>query len=100
MTEEPLDEITARLSRLEDESAVRKLILSYGPAADAKMATFAGQLWADDGVYDWDGEGEPYQGGRAVERMLQGDQHRDLVANGVAHFAGPPLIELFEGARS
>ncbi len=31
--------------------------------------------------------------------MLQGDQHRDLVANEVAHFAGPPLIEL-DGDRA
>ena len=62
MARDGLEELQARLSCLEDESAIAKLILSYGPAADAGLTSFAGQLWAEDGVYDWDAEGEPHRG--------------------------------------
>ena len=44
-------------------------------------------------------EGTPHQGSAGVEAMLQGDDHRLLVEQGVAHFAGPPLIEM-EGDRA
>jgi hypothetical protein len=84
----------ARVRRLEDESAITKLIMSYGPAADAGLTSFAAQLWLEDGVYDWDAAGEPHQGRAAVDAMLQGDGHQGLIARGVAHFAGPLLLDL------
>ena len=77
----------------------RELVMSYGPAADAGLTSFAGQLWLEDGVYDWDADGEPHQGSAAVDAMLQGDGHQGLIARGVAHFAGPLLIDL-DGDRA
>jgi hypothetical protein len=94
-----LEELQQRVRRLEDESAITKLVMSYGPAADAGLTSLAGQLWLEDGVYDWDAAGEPYQGGAAVDAMLQGDRHQGLIARGVAHFAGPLLIDL-DGDRA
>lgn len=88
-----------RLCRLEDESAITKLVMSYGPAADAGLTSFAGQLWLEDGVYDWDADGEPHQGGAGVDAMLQGDGHQGLIERGVAHFTGPLLIDL-DGDRA
>jgi hypothetical protein len=85
--------------RLEDEAAITRLVLSYGPAADARLASFAGSSWLEEGVYDWDAGGTPHLGSAGVEAMLQGDDHRLLVEQGVAHFAGPPLIEI-EGDRA
>ena len=85
-------ELLRRVRRLEDEAEITRLLLSYGPAADAGLTAFAGQLWLDDGVYDWDAEGQPHLGSAGVDAMLQGDQHQGLIARGVAHFAGPPLI--------
>jgi hypothetical protein len=99
MDGDALEQLQARVASLEDESAIRKLILSYGPAADAGLTSFAGQLWLEDGVYDWDAEGEPHQGSAAVDAMLQGDGHQGLIARGVAHFAGPLLIEI-DGDRA
>jgi len=75
------------------------VILSYGPAADAGLASTAASVWVDDGVYDWDANGEPYEGSAAVERMLQDDGHQRFIANGAAHFAGPPLIDV-DGDRA
>jgi hypothetical protein len=93
------DDIEARVRRLEDESAIQRLIMSYGPAADAALASLAGGLWLEDGVYDWDANGEPLEGSAAVEAMLQGGNHLGLVAQGVAHFAGPLLIDV-DGDRA
>jgi hypothetical protein len=89
-----MDELAARLHRVEDELAIQRLILSYGPAADAGAASFAASVWLDDGVYDWDAEGEPHRGSAAVDTMLSGDGHQGLIAKGAAHFAGPALIDL------
>jgi hypothetical protein len=69
MESQVIDELRARLERVEDELAIRRVILSYGPAADAGLASSAASLWFDDGVYDWDGNGEPYDGSAAIERM-------------------------------
>ena len=99
MDDDALEELQARVRRLEDEAAITRLIMSYGPAADAGLTSFAGQLWLEDGVYDWDAEGEPHLGSAGVDAMLQGEQHQGLIARGVAHFAGPLLIDL-EGDRA
>lgn len=92
--ENDLGELHARLCRLEDESAITRLVLSYGPAADAGLTKFAGQLWTGDGEYDWDANGTPIQGDAGVDAMLQGERHQNLIATGVAHFAGPPRVTI------
>ena len=74
------DDLVARVRRLEDESAITRLIMSYGPAADAGLTRFAGQLWLEDGVYDWDADGEPHQGSAGVDAMLRADGHQGLIA--------------------
>jgi hypothetical protein len=93
------DGLEARLRRLEDESAIQRLIMSYGPAADAGLTSFAGQVWLEDGVYDWDADGEPHEGSAAVDEMLQGAGHQGLISRGVAHFAGPLLVDV-DGDRA
>jgi hypothetical protein len=92
--EQTVDELRARLRRVEDELAIQQVILSYGPAADAGLTSFAASVWLQDGVYDWDADGDPHEGSAAVDRMLQGDNHQGLIAKGAAHFAGPPLIDI------
>ncbi len=92
--QQQIDDLATRLRRLEDEAAIQRLILSYGPAADCGLTALAASVWADDGVYDWDADGEPYRGSTAVDTMLQGGGHQGLIGKGAAHFAGPPLIEI------
>ncbi len=87
-----VEELAARVRRLEDESAITRLVMTYGPSADAGLARLAGQLWAEDGAYDWDANGEPHPGSAGVEAMLRSDMHRGLMAEGVAHFGGPLMI--------
>jgi len=95
---DPTD-LETRLRRLEDESAIRRLLLSYGPAADAGMAGFAADLWLEDGEYDWDAAAEPHHGSGAVDAMLRSSQHRALMAEGVAHFGGSLLVQV-DGDRA
>jgi hypothetical protein len=99
MEPDALAALQERVRRLEDESAITKLVMSYGPAADAGLTSFAGQLWLEDGVYDWDADGEPHQGSAGVDAMLQSDGHQGLIGRGVAHFGGPLLLEL-DGDRA
>jgi hypothetical protein len=94
MDHDALTELQGRVRQLEDESAITRLIMSYGPAADAGLTRFAGRLWTDDGEYDWDAKGTPHQGSDGVDAMLQSRGHQNLIAAGVGHFAGPLLIEL------
>jgi len=89
-----LDELAARLRRVEDELAIRRVVLSYGPAADAGLTQRAGALWAENGEYDWDTARPALVGPAAVAAMLEGRGHQSLISEGVAHFAGPPLVEV------
>jgi SnoaL-like domain len=94
MTKTDLQELAARLSVIEDELSIRRLILSYGPAADAALADRAAAAWQESGVYDWDAAQAPHEGRTAIAEMLRTDGHLGLVGHGVAHFAGPPLIDV------
>lgn len=94
MEQGTLAELTARVRRLEDESAIARLIMTYGPAADAGLTSLAGQLWLEDGTYDWDANGTPHHGSAGVDAMLQSDGHQNLIAAGIGHFAGPLLIDV------
>ena len=75
-----LEELAARLQRVEDELAIRRVILTYGPSADAGVTDRAGALWADDGEYDWDPATPPLEGRNTVGAMLAGRQHQSLIA--------------------
>ncbi|TMK64671.1 MAG: nuclear transport factor 2 family protein [Actinobacteria bacterium] len=99
MAQDSTEELLDRLRRVEDEQAIQRLILSYGPAADAGLTSFAAGVWFEDGVYDWDADGVPHEGSGAVDRMLQDARHQGLIAEGAAHFAGPALIEI-DGDRA
>ena len=89
-----MEELLERVRRLEDQAAIQRLIMSYGPCADAGLAAEAASLWSDDGTYDWDDGVEPLPGPAAVEQMLRGDGHQGLIRKGVAHFAGPVLVDV------
>jgi hypothetical protein len=94
MMDGSMEELLARVRVLEDEAAINRLIMAYGPSADAGLTSLAGGLWLEDGVYDWDAEGVPHQGSAGVDAMLQSDGHQGLIGRGVAHFAGPLLLEI------
>jgi uncharacterized protein (TIGR02246 family) len=82
-----------RLQALEDREAVRELIASYGPLADAGDAHGVAALFTEDGVYAVGGMGEA-AGRAAIAALIEGDTHQHLLADGCAHLLGPVAIEL------
>ncbi|WP_156686892.1 nuclear transport factor 2 family protein [Mycobacterium sp. Marseille-P9652] len=85
-----LDDVAARLRRLEDDRDIRQLIASYGPAVDAGDADATARLWASDGVYDVDGW--RMEGRDAIHAMVSSSAHQKLVAKGCCHFLGPCVV--------
>ncbi|WP_055405865.1 nuclear transport factor 2 family protein, partial [Mycobacterium sp. UM_11] len=85
-----IDDLKARLRRLEDERDIERLIASYGPAVDAADPEAAARLWASDGSYDVDGW--RMQGRADVHAMVNSSAHRNLVAKGCCHFLGPCVV--------
>lgn len=82
--------LAARVERLEDELAIRNLIVRYGLAVDAGEATHAAGVFTPDGVYDVD-VGR-MDGREAVAAMVNGARHQSMVGH-CAHQMGPLVVE-------
>lgn len=92
MTHDRLAEFERRLSALEDEREIGRILATYGPLVDAGEAELAAGLWSADGVYD---VGDWLMNNRAeIATMVRSDAHQGLIAQGCCHFFGPPVIEV------
>ncbi|WP_167102746.1 nuclear transport factor 2 family protein [Mycobacterium sp. DL592] len=90
MNEDRLATLERRLAVFEDESAIARIIASYGPLVDAGEAQAVAALWTEDGSYD---VGDWNMSGRAeIIAMVQSGAHQGLMARGACHFFGPPVI--------
>lgn len=90
--EERLAALERRLRQVEDEQAVTRIVLSYGPLVDSGSAEAVADLWDPDGVYDVD---ELYMQGRAqVEAMVRSANHQRWIEGGCAHVLGPPHVRV------
>lgn len=87
-----------RLQRLEDAEAIRNLIASYGPLADAGESQAVAEIWAEDGEYDIGGFSVA-RGREAVAGAIDSEVHRGLMAGGCAHVLTPHHIAL-DGDRA
>ena len=86
-------EAEARLQRLEDLEAIRKLIARYGPLADAGRSAEVAALWTVGGKYEISGFGHAH-GRDRIAAMIDSPVHRGLMAEGCAHVLSPPAITL------
>lgn len=94
MTEEPtIAELAARLSRVEDELAIQRLLSGYGPAVDSGDSAGAAQLWTEDGVYDIVGLSRS-TGHDEIRALFDGAQHQEIIADGAAHLILPAKVWL------
>ena len=92
MTQERLAELERRLTALEDEREIGRILASYGPLVDAGEADSAAALWSADGVYD---VGDWLMNNRTeIAAMVRSDAHQGLIAKGCCHFFGPPVIDV------
>jgi hypothetical protein len=90
--EQRVAELERRLTRLEDERAVARLVTSYGPLVDSGQSAAVGQIWHQDGVYDVDGL--LMQGRHEIEAMVESEPHQRLVRGGCVHLSGPPDVHV------
>lgn len=88
-----LADLETRLQRAEDAEAIRNLIASYGPLADAGDAAGVAALWTEDGEYDVGGYGVS-KGREAIAALITGETHQQLMAQGCAHILSPHHIEI------
>lgn len=92
MSEDRMAVIERRLTMLEDERDIARLIASYSPLVDSGDADSVAQLWTVDGSCD---VGDWVMSGRDdVAAMVRSDAHQSLIAKGCCHFFGPPVIEV------
>lgn len=88
--EQTVASLVARVERLEDELAIRNVIVRYGFAVDVGDAQYAAGVFTPDGVYDVDvGRME---GRDAVAAMVRGARHQSMVGH-CAHQMGPLVVE-------
>ncbi|MCC5578023.1 nuclear transport factor 2 family protein [Microtetraspora sp. AC03309] len=89
-TEQRLARLEQRLGAIEDELAITRLILSYGPLVDSGSADAVAGLWEADGVYDVD---ELLMNGRdEITAMVLSKAHQRWISGGCAHFVGAPHV--------
>lgn len=87
------NDLASRLQALEDREAIRELIASYGPLADAGAADAIAGLWAEGGSYGVGGMGAA-TGRTAIAGLIEGPTHQALMAQGCGHLLGPVTIVL------
>ncbi len=87
--EDTVATLARRVTRLEDELAIHRLIVRYGLAVDVGDADGGAAVFTEDGVYDVDvGRME---GRDAVRAMVRGPRHQEMVGP-CAHQIGPAVV--------
>ena len=86
-----------RLTAVEDELAIIRLIASYGPQVDCGRRDLAPTLFAEDGFYDV--RGGRFVGPGPFGAMLASEEHQGLVKTGIAHVMGLPWVRV-DGDRA
>src|SRR6478735_428497 len=89
-----------RVQRMEDESAIRRMLVEYGKFLDAKDYHAYAALFAPDGV--WQGGFGTFTGPAAIEAMLTanlGAPEAGIVNKANFHMLTNPLITL-DGDRA
>ena len=94
MTDSDAAGLEARLKIVEDKLAIYELIASHPPSADTGSADYTSSVYLEDGVFD---RGPTLDGATGVENIAAftlRPAHEQAIRDGLAHFAGLPLIDL------
>ncbi len=91
--DQQLAELTRRVVTLEDELAIRNIIVSYGFAVDTGDASRTAELFAPEATYDIDVM--EMRGRAEIAEMVAGERHQSLLPD-CAHTIGPIRVELHD----
>lgn len=97
--EERLAALEARVQRVEDELAVMRLVLAYGPCVDSGSAAAAAQLWIADGSYEYEAGAPALHGSDGIAAMVDSPPHRAHLERGCAHVLTAPHVHI-DGDRA
>jgi ketosteroid isomerase-like protein len=86
-----LEQLEAKVARLQDEAALYRLIAAYGPAVDTGSSQAAARLFVEDGVYDVGGMSRS-KGHAQIAALFDGEPHQTIIKNGSAHVMGLPHL--------
>lgn len=90
MDTDRLADLERRMSVIEDERAIERMIARYGPLVDAGDAETVGELWAEDGTYEV--EGWSMRSRADIVAMVRSPEHQGLIGGGCCHFLGPAVV--------
>jgi len=86
-----VDQMKARIGRLEDVLAVHAVIAGYGLTIDGGLPDLGGLLWTEDSVYDSDSPGASgaYQSRADIVALIEAARNAEL---GFAHITHMPVV--------
>lgn len=86
--------LEARLRAIEDRLEIYRLIASHPPSADTAADFYTEKVYLEDGVFDRGDGLSGAVGAHEIGAITQTPAHRQAIADGIAHFAGLPIIDL------
>lgn len=84
-------EISERIARPEAESQIRRLIIAYGPSADAGLAGRAAWVRMDGSAYEWDAgqrDISRHEDAASLALFLAGEESRTITGKWIVASAG------------
>lgn len=90
--EDDLHRVVDRVRQVEDELAITRIVLGYGPLVDSGSSRAAAQLWAQDGSYEFQADVAPLNGRDALAAMVDSAPHHRHLARGCAHVLSAPHV--------
>lgn len=87
-----LDALEQRLRTVEDELAITRLVLGYGPRVDSGSAEATAALWAEGGSYEFEAGLPALRGRGGLSAMVRSDAHQAHLRRGCAHVLTAPHV--------
>ncbi|MEK9662116.1 MAG: nuclear transport factor 2 family protein [Alphaproteobacteria bacterium] len=84
-----------RLRAIEDRLEIYNLIASHPPSADTAADFYTEKVYMADGEFDRGAGLSSAVGAVAVGAITQTPAHRQAIADGIAHFPGLPIVDIY-----
>ena len=83
-----------RICAIEDRLEIYNLIAGHPPSADTGADYYTEAVYTEDGEFDRGVNLPGATGNKAIAAIVKSVAHQEAIADGIAHFAALPYIEL------